>query len=104
MKLEGNLTKLNIKADDKGVAHYSIKLGEEELSLNDKLGQKFSLKFLEQINCVNCDRVIKNPTTMAHVTNALSHWLKMTLYLQTRNLSFSHGNLPSKHLGRRSLL
>ena len=73
MKLEGNLTKLNIKADDKGVAHYSIKLGEEELSLNDKLGQKFSLKFLEQINCVNCDRVIKK---------ILQQWLMLPmLYL-----------------------
>ena len=59
MKLTGELTKLSIQSNDEGLAQYSLKLGDERVTLNDKLEQKVSLKFLGQINCVNCHIPIK---------------------------------------------
>jgi len=59
MKLEGNLSKLLITCDKEGAAQYSLKLGDKEETLNDKLGQKITLTFQGAINCVTCQAPLK---------------------------------------------
>lgn len=39
--------------------HYKIQLGADEIKLNELLGQKLSIRFDGQINCVACGRLTK---------------------------------------------
>lgn len=40
-------------------ASYRMRLGEDELPLNDLLGQALQLEFLSEINCIHCQRKTK---------------------------------------------
>ena len=50
----GAAVKMRIDLQDP--AQYQMRLGEEELPLNELLGQSLQLEFLGEINCVHCQR------------------------------------------------
>lgn len=72
--MRGNLRKMAHSIDDNGLVHYQARLVSEKyleasenteqnytatLDLDNYLGKKISLKFLEQINCINCGQKTK---------------------------------------------
>lgn len=53
----GNLRKMRTALADQ--VHYSLPLADQEIPLNDLLGQRVTLRFGGVINCVHCHRVTK---------------------------------------------
>ena len=47
---------VKMRIDLQEPAQYQMRLGEEELPLNELLGQSLQLEFLGEINCIHCDR------------------------------------------------
>jgi hypothetical protein len=57
MTLSGNILKLRaVKKED--VIGYYLPLGDQEIYLNDYIGQNVTLKYTGQINCIRCGRII----------------------------------------------
>lgn len=59
MNPQGILKGLKIEEGDKGVLHYHLKMGEEDLVLNELLDKKITLLFSGEIRCSFCDKAIK---------------------------------------------
>ncbi len=47
------------RPSEEGQVRYALRLGEQELSLNERVGGPFSLRFTGQMSCVNCRRGVK---------------------------------------------
>lgn len=57
IKLQGNLHKMHTEIGDP--VRYSLELGNQQVALNDYLGQSVKIEYLEQIECVHCGRITK---------------------------------------------
>lgn len=57
--MRGNLRKMSVQADTSGKVSYELKLDESLIPLDDALGQKVSLKFSGEIQCIHCGRASK---------------------------------------------
>lgn len=57
MKYQGNLHKMHTHLDS--VLHYALELSGNRLELNDWLGTRIRLEFLQNIECIHCGRQIK---------------------------------------------
>jgi hypothetical protein len=47
------------RPSEEGLVRYALRLGEQELSLNERVGGPISLRFTGQMTCVNCGRGVK---------------------------------------------
>lgn len=56
--IAGAAAKMRTHLDD-GLAQYTLSLGEASVAVNSLLGQPLRLEYLQQINCVHCDRLTK---------------------------------------------
>lgn len=54
----GFLSKMPIKLEDNAII-YNLQLNSENIILNDYLGKKITIEFLNKISCVHCKREIK---------------------------------------------
>lgn len=54
--LVGTLKKLKVSTDESGLAHYKLSLSNQEIALNEVLGKKISLHFLQKIHCIHCGK------------------------------------------------
>lgn len=52
MKISGNILKLKSQLGTDGKVEYQLPLGDELVSMNELVGQKISMKFDGQINCI----------------------------------------------------
>ncbi|MEK6480196.1 DUF2797 domain-containing protein [Catalinimonas sp. 4WD22] len=57
MTYEGNLLKMRVALENP--VRYTLKLQEDEIDMNQLLGQTIHIAFDGRINCVNCGRAIK---------------------------------------------
>lgn len=57
MELTGQLKKMKSGLDE--VVKYTLRLGEEDVLMNDLIGQSIELQFTGQILCVNCGKLTK---------------------------------------------
>ncbi|MFT6802481.1 MAG: hypothetical protein ACJA2N_001669 [Salibacteraceae bacterium] len=57
MEASGNLSKMRTQLESE--IEYTLRLGEEDIEMNDYLGSKISLTFNGVINCVSCGKVTK---------------------------------------------
>ena len=57
MEASGNLSKMRTQLGDE--IEYTLKLGEEEIEMNNYIGADISLSFHGQINCVSCGKLTK---------------------------------------------
>ncbi|MFT5019672.1 MAG: hypothetical protein ACI9CU_001062, partial [Polaribacter sp.] len=53
MTSQGNLHKMHTEFGEP--IKYRLKLGDDEILVNDLLGQKISIEFDGRIDCVSCD-------------------------------------------------
>ncbi|HHG83831.1 MAG TPA: DUF2797 domain-containing protein, partial [Bacteroidetes bacterium] len=57
MKLSGNLQKMQVS--HLAPVEYTLRLGDDEVRVNDLLGKKIKITFSGRINCVVCGKQIK---------------------------------------------
>lgn len=57
MQLEGNIRKMKTELAEP--VRYSLPIGEDLIEMNEITGQKISLKFTGQINCISCGKITK---------------------------------------------
>jgi hypothetical protein len=69
MQLEGNILKMRTELA-KPVSYF-LRLGENELFLNDFLGKKIALHFTGQINCISCGKQTKTSFGQGFCYNCL---------------------------------
>ncbi|MEA3413208.1 MAG: DUF2797 domain-containing protein [Pseudomonadota bacterium] len=64
MKISGNLDKMPVRHEDP--VGYALPLGDEQVPLNELIGQTLVLEFGGVINCVNCGRETKKSFAQGH--------------------------------------
>lgn len=57
--ISGQLTKMAVTLAADNQAQYTMRLGEQQMAMNPLLGQTIHLRFLGEINCLNCNRKTK---------------------------------------------
>ena len=57
VKLQGNLHKMHTEASSP--VKYSLELGGQQVVLSDYLGERISIEYLQQIECVYCGRITR---------------------------------------------
>jgi hypothetical protein len=57
MQHEGNLIKMRAEADSP--VRYFLTLGKDSITMNDLIGNKLSIRFSGQINCIRCGKKTK---------------------------------------------
>jgi len=57
VKLQGNLHKMHVEAGPP--VSYRLKLGGQQVPLSDYLGERISIEYLQQIECVHCGRITR---------------------------------------------
>ena len=55
MTAKGTIEKMSTQLEK--VVKYTLVLGEDSIVMNDLVGKPISLKYLKQINCINCGRI-----------------------------------------------
>lgn len=58
-KLSGQLTKMAVSLPADNRAQYAMRLGNEQMPMNELLGQTLTLRYQGEIHCVNCQRLTK---------------------------------------------
>ncbi len=69
MQLEGNLIKMRTKLESP--VKYFLRLGENEILLNDFIGKEISLIYNGQINCISCGKRTKTSFGQGFCYNCL---------------------------------
>lgn len=59
MQLSGNLAKMKTTLDSENLAHYTLSLNNENISINHFLGKHIKLNFTGVINCIVCGKTTK---------------------------------------------
>jgi len=57
MKVQGNLHKMFTEATNP--VTYGLELGGQSVNLNDSLGKRVRIEYLQQIECIHCGRITK---------------------------------------------
>ena len=57
MDIQGSLSKL--QSAPGSLVNYTLVLGAQHIALNSLIGQPIELKFLNKIECIACNRLIK---------------------------------------------
>lgn len=57
--ISGQLTKMAVSLTADNQAQYTMRLDEQQVAMNPLLGQTIHLRFLGEINCLNCNRKTK---------------------------------------------
>lgn len=57
--ISGQLRKMRTRHDEQGKVVYQLPVGDQLLDLNARLGQKVSLHYSGEINCIHCNRKTK---------------------------------------------
>lgn len=58
-QLSGQLTKMAVTLPADNRAYYSMRLGDEQVPMNDLVGQTVTLRYQGEIHCVHCQRLTK---------------------------------------------
>jgi hypothetical protein len=58
-KLSGQLTKMAVTLPADNKAQYAMRLGDEQMPMNELVGQTVTLRYLGEIHCLNCQRLTK---------------------------------------------
>ena len=58
-KFSGQLTKMAVTLPADNQAQYAMRLGDEQMPMNDLLGQSLTLRYQGEIHCLNCQRLTK---------------------------------------------
>lgn len=58
-KFSGQLTKMAVTLPADNRAQYAMRLGDEQMPMNDLLGQSLTLRYQGEIHCLNCQRLTK---------------------------------------------
>jgi hypothetical protein len=58
-KISGQLTKMAVTLPADNQAQYAMQIGEHSVPMNGLVGQTIQLKYLGEINCLNCQRRTK---------------------------------------------
>lgn len=58
-KFSGQLTKMAVTLPADNRAQYAMRLGDEQVPMNDLLGQSLTLRYQGEIHCLNCQRLTK---------------------------------------------
>lgn len=67
MQISGQVRKLTNQIDTQTrLVHYHLPIGDEQLPLNELIGQHLEIQFSEAINCINCGRKTKKSFAQGH--------------------------------------
>ncbi len=58
-RLSGQLTKMAVTLPADNQARYAMRLGEQEMPMNELVGQTVTLRYQGEIHCLNCQRLTK---------------------------------------------
>ena len=64
---EGNIRKMRVVADDKGLVNYHLPIGVELVSMNPLVGSHVKVGYSGEINCINCSSKTKRVSIRAIV-------------------------------------
>ncbi|WP_457808244.1 DUF2797 domain-containing protein [Kushneria sp. EE4] len=66
LECAGGLSRMDITADAAGRAHYQLRIGEHNKSLNPWLGHDVAIEFAGSIVCVHCQRLTRKSFGQGH--------------------------------------
>lgn len=88
MQLEGNILKM--RTEWASPVHYFLKLGENEVKMNEFIGRNFSLEFTGQINCISCGKQTKTSFGQGFCYNCLQTAPEASESIMRPELSKAH--------------
>lgn len=88
MQLEGNILKMRTELAKP--VNYYLPVGEREIAMNELVGNKISMHFTGQINCISCGKITKTSFSQGFCYNCLQTAPEASESIIRPELSKSH--------------
>jgi hypothetical protein len=88
MQLEGNIIKMRTELETP--VNYFLRIGENEIPMNDFIGREISMNFTGQINCISCGKQTKTSFGQGFCYNCLQTAPEASESIMRPELSKAH--------------